>query len=58
MINRQTLIKNLINENLKLCQNNTELNDSMIWDLLEHGFKGFNNMTDHELKLEWENLNG
>ena len=57
-MNREDLIKKLINENLSLCQNNTEVNDGVIFDLLTYGFKGFENMTLEELQKEWEDLGG
>lgn len=57
-MNREELIKKLINENLSLCQNNMEVNDGMIFDLLTYGFKGFQNMTLEELQKEWEDLGG
>ena len=55
-MNRTELIQKLLNENLSLCQNNTEVNDGVIFDLLMYGFKGFENMTDKELNTELENL--
>ena len=55
-MNRTKLIQKLLNENLSLCQNNTEVNDGVIFDLLMYGFKGFENMTDKELNTELENL--
>ncbi len=53
---KDDLIKKLINENLSLCQNNTEVNDGVLFDLLMYGFKGFENMSIDELQTEWENL--
>lgn len=55
-MNRTKLIQKLLNENLSLCQNNTEVNDGVIFDLLMYGFKGFENMTIEELNTELENL--
>lgn len=56
MTTKDDLIKKLINENLSLCQNNTEVNDGVLFDLLMYGFKGFENMSIDELQTEWENL--
>lgn len=53
---KDDLIKKLINENLSLCQNNTEVNDGVLFDLFMYGFKGFENMSIDELQREWENL--
>lgn len=55
-MNRTELIKKILNENLELCQSNTEANDSMLFDLLMYGFKGLENMSIKELKTELENL--
>ena len=55
-MNRTELIQKILNENLNLCQNNTEVNDGMLFDLLMYGFKGLENMTDKELNTELENL--
>lgn len=53
---KDQMIKKLINENLSLCQNNTEVNDGVIFDLLMFGFKGYENMTLKELRTELQNL--
>jgi hypothetical protein len=55
-MNRTTLIKKILNENLELCQSNTEINDGMLFDLLMYGFKGLENMSIKELNAELENL--
>ena len=55
-MNRTELIQKILNENLNLCQNNTEFNDSMLYDLLMYGFKGLEKMTIEELNTELENL--
>ena len=55
-MNRTELIQKILNENLNLCQTNTEANDGMLFDLLMYGFKGLENMTDKELNTELENL--
>lgn len=43
------MVKNLIDLNLEYAQGSTEASDSLIYTLLENGFKGFNNMTNDEL---------
>ena len=55
-MDRTELIQKILNANLDLCQNNTELNDSMLYDLLIYGFKGLEKMTIEELNTELENL--
>ena len=56
MMNRDEMIKRLIEENLSLCQNNMEVNDGVIFDLLMYGFKGYQNMTIQELEDELGDL--
>jgi hypothetical protein len=53
--NREQAIKRLIELNYQLCQSDTTFNDQMLYDLLVNGFKGFNNMTDEELKTTLKN---
>ena len=53
---KDKMIKKLINDNLSLCQNSTEVNDGVIFDLLMFGFKGYENMTLKELRAELQNL--
>ena len=53
---KDEMIKKLIEENLSLCQNNTEVNDGVIFDLLMYGFKGYHNMTIQELEDELGDL--
>lgn len=53
---KDEMIKKLINDNLSLCQNSTEVNDGVIFDLLMFGFKGYENMTLKELRAELQNL--
>jgi len=53
---KDEMIKKLIEENLSLCQNNTEVNDGVIFDLLMYGFKGFENMSMEELQKELDEL--
>jgi len=55
-MNRTELIQKILNANLNLCQNNTEFNDSMLFDLLMYGFKGLEKMTIEELNTELEAL--
>jgi hypothetical protein len=55
-MNKDKMIKRLINENLSLCQNNTEVNDGVIFDLLMYGFKGYENMSMEELENELSDL--
>jgi hypothetical protein len=38
----------------KLVQHDVEFDDNLILDLLYNGFKGYNNMTDEELKELYE----
>ena len=54
---KDKLIHKIIEANLDLCQNNTEVNDGVIFDLLMYGFKGLKNMSMDELKKEWEDIN-
>ena len=53
---KDQMIKKLINDNLSLCQNSTEVNDGVIFDLLMFWFKGYENMTLKELRAELQNL--
>jgi hypothetical protein len=55
-MNRDEMIKRLVEENLSLCQNNMEVNDGVIFDLLMYGFKGYQNMTIQELEDELGDL--
>ena len=56
MMTKKNLIKKLIDLNLDLCANSTEVNDGVIHDLLRYGFKGFENMSESELNDELLNL--
>lgn len=58
MNNKETLINELLKINLDLCANSTEVCDGLIYDLLRYGFKGFDNMSETELKNELLNLEG
>ena len=55
-MNRTELIQKILNANLDLCHDNTEFNDSMLFDLLMYGFKGLEKMTIEELNTELEAL--
>ena len=53
---KEKLINQLLELNLDLCANSTEVSDGLIYDLLRYGFKGFENMSVNELKDELLNL--
>lgn len=53
---KENLINKILDINLDLCQNDTSVNDGMLYDLLRYGFKGLDNMTVDELKHELESL--
>lgn len=55
-MNREELIKELIELNFSMCQNSMEFNDGVIYDLLTYGFKGYNNMSMEELQKELSDL--
>jgi hypothetical protein len=55
---KEQAIKQLLELNLDLCANSTEVNDGLIYDLLRYGFKGFENMELSELNEELLNLEG
>jgi len=55
---KEQAIKKLLELNLDLCANSTEVNDGLIYDLLRYGFKGFENMELSELNEELLNLEG
>jgi hypothetical protein len=58
MTRREKIIHKLIELNLELCYNDSSVNDGMLHDLLVYGFKGFENMTDAELKKELDYFKG
>lgn len=58
MTRREKTIEKLIKLNLELCYNDSAVNDGMLHDLLVYGFKGFDNMTDVELKKELDYFKG
>lgn len=58
MTKREKIIERLVKINLQLCYDDCTLNDSMLYDLLVYGFKGFNYMTDIELATEVKRLRG
>lgn len=53
---REQIIKELIELNFSMCQNNIEANDGVIYDLLMYGFKGYEHMSMEELQKELSNL--
>jgi hypothetical protein len=55
-MNKEQLIFKLLESNLDLCRNSTEVNDGLLYDLLRYGFKGFDNMSMEELQTELEGL--
>ena len=55
-MNREQIIKELIELNFSMCQNSMEVNDGVIYDLLTDGFKGYNNMSMEELQKELDDL--
>jgi hypothetical protein len=55
---KEQAIKKLLEINLDLCANSTEVNDGLLYDLLRYGFKGFENMELSELNEELLNLEG
>ena len=55
---KEQAIKKLLEINLDLCANSTEVNDGLLYDLLRYGFKGFENMEISELNEELLNLEG
>jgi hypothetical protein len=55
---KEQAIKKLLELNLDLCANSTEVNDGLLYDLLRYGFKGFENMEISELNEELLNLEG
>jgi hypothetical protein len=56
MMNKEDIIKELIELNFSMCQNSMEVNDGVIYDLLMYGFKGYNNMSIEELQKELDDL--
>lgn len=57
-MNKEKLISKLLELNLSLCANSTEVCDGVLYDLLRYGFKGFENMSESELNDELLNLEG
>ena len=55
-MNREQIIKELIELNFSMCQNSMEVNDGVIYDLLTYGFKGYNNMSMEELQKELDDM--
>lgn len=56
MMNREQIIKELIELNFSMCQNSMEVNDGVIYDLLMYGFKGYKHMSMEELQKELSDL--
>jgi hypothetical protein len=55
-MNKEEIIKELIELNFSMCQNSMEVNDGVIYDLLMYGFKGYKNMSIEELQKELDDL--
>lgn len=55
-MDREEIIKELIELNFSMCQNSMEVNDAVIYDLLMYGFKGYKNMSIEELQKELDDL--
>lgn len=56
MMDKEEIIKELIELNFSMCQNSMEVNDGVIYDLLMYGFKGYKNMSIEELQKELDDL--
>jgi hypothetical protein len=54
---RENLIKDILNMTLDNCFNDTAYNDNTLHDLILFGFKGLSNMSEQELKHEYDILN-
>lgn len=55
-MDKEEIIKELIELNFSMCQNSMEVNDGVIYDLLMYGFKGYKNMSIEELQKELDDL--
>jgi len=55
-MNKEEIIKELIELNFSMCQNSMEVNDGVIYDLLMYGFKGYKNMSMEELQKELDDM--
>lgn len=55
-MNKEDIIKELIELSFSMCQNSMEVNDGVIYDLLMYGFKGYKNMSIEELQKELDDL--
>lgn len=55
-MNKQTLIKQVLNLTLNNCQDDSSYNDNTLHDLILFGFKGLSNMTEAELQAELSTL--
>ena len=54
--NKLNLIKAVFDMTIQSCQDDTAYNDNTLHDLLIHGFKGFEHMSEQELQAEYEYL--
>lgn len=55
-MSKNELIKKVCELILENCQNDTSYNDNTLYDYIIHGFKGLNNMSIEELKIELKSL--
>jgi hypothetical protein len=55
-MNKEQMIKAIIEANLNLCQSDSSYNDGFIFDLLMGGFKGLANMSMEELQAEYDHF--
>lgn len=55
-MNKQTLVKQVLNLTLNNCQDDSSYNDNTLHDLILFGFKGLSNMTEAELQAELSTL--
>jgi hypothetical protein len=56
-LKRKNLINDVLNMTLDNCYNDSAYNDNTLHDLILFGFKGLSNMTESELKHEYDILN-
>ena len=55
-LTRENLIKDVLNMTLDNCYNDSAYNDNTLHDLILFGFKGLANMSESELKHEYDIL--
>lgn len=54
---RKEAIEELITNNIDTIEtNNVHFDTSFVYDLLNNGFKGYNNFTDSELEIKYEEM--